>query len=76
MDSFAEENSNQGEKLPTKVHDPGWIVVATRKGKAKMQERDGRTFKEVAKRIKMLKVTPPIQPPGIKDEVSGSVHIR
>lgn len=54
IDSFAEENSDQGEKVPTEVHDPGWTVVAKRKGKAKLQERDGRTFKEVAKGINIV----------------------
>lgn len=54
VNSLAEENSDQGEKVPTVVQDPGWMVVANRKGKAKMQERDGRTFKEVAKGIKII----------------------
>ncbi|KAL6272960.1 hypothetical protein ACE6H2_023652 [Prunus campanulata] len=53
VDSFAEESSDPEEKLPTEVQDPRWTVVANRKGKAKVQERDGRTFKEVAKRIKI-----------------------
>ncbi|KAI5342244.1 hypothetical protein L3X38_010119 [Prunus dulcis] len=28
VDYFAEENSDQGEKVPTEVQDPGWTVVA------------------------------------------------
>ncbi|PQQ02346.1 hypothetical protein Pyn_13708 [Prunus yedoensis var. nudiflora] len=54
VDSFAEENSYQREKMPTEVHDSGWTVVANRKGRAKMQEKDERTFKEVAKGIKIV----------------------
>ncbi|KAL6269527.1 hypothetical protein ACE6H2_026438 [Prunus campanulata] len=40
--------------MPNEVQDPGWTVVSNRKGKAKMQERDGRTFREVAKGIKIV----------------------
>ncbi|KAL6284808.1 hypothetical protein ACE6H2_015737 [Prunus campanulata] len=36
------------------VQDPRWTIVSNRKGKAKMQERDGRTFREVAKGIKIV----------------------
>lgn len=33
-------------------NDPGWTVVANRKGKAKMSLQDGRSFKEAAKGAK------------------------
>ncbi|KAL6277173.1 hypothetical protein ACE6H2_020774 [Prunus campanulata] len=37
-------------------NDPGWIVIANGKGKAKMSVGDERTFKEAAKGIRIMEI--------------------
>lgn len=57
LNSFSsfEEHVDQGEKFLTKEKkDPSYTVVSNKKGKAKMQMRDGITFKNVAKVIKII----------------------